>query len=80
MKKAYLMGAIIALSILASGCTPKIDETKTMNSDQQEVSSPDYEAVSEEDSLKVIEEELNDTEVNDFETELNAIDQDINQL
>ena len=37
-------------------------------------------AISEDDSVAVIEEELNDTELDEFEAELDAMDDEINQL
>ena len=36
--------------------------------------------VSEDDSLGVIEEELNDTDLDDFDAELDKLDEEINQL
>ena len=75
MKKIIFL---IIFSLALTGCSfVKKDETKTTEEQKRAVEAP---IVSDDDSLEVIEEELNDTELEDFETELDALDEEIDQL
>ena len=81
MKKGYLIALILISSLALSGCLPKKDQTKTTMGNRNEVLPPaEKDTISEDNSLMMIEEELNDTDVDDFEKELDALDEDINQL
>ncbi len=72
MKKILLLGLVAVLSFSLTGCFKKTDvKTET---------GTEMPALTEDDSLEVIEEELNDTELEEFEAELDALDEEINQL
>jgi PBP1b-binding outer membrane lipoprotein LpoB len=79
-KKIFAVVFVLGLGLVLAGCLPKKDETKTEESyeglTQQEVS----EELSSDDSLQTIEKELDDTELKDFEQELDSLDKEINQL
>lgn len=73
MKKNISLLMVVVLGLMLTGCLPKKMSEKQMESKM-------VEEVSEDDSLEVIEEELNDTELEEFEAELDALDEEINQL
>ncbi len=75
MKKAFLFLLVIGLGMALTGCLPKMTDTS-----KSEVEERVYQEVSDDDSLKTIEEEINDTELDEFEAELDALDEEINQL
>ncbi len=73
MKKYLSIFIVIVFGLVLTGCLPntqKVDQKDEMKAEE----------VSEDDSLEVIEEELDDTELEEFETELDALDEEINQL
>ena len=74
MKKILAIFVSLVLGLSLTGCLIKKDETKTVGDGVM------VEPLSEDDSLEVIEEELNDTELMDFEAELDSLDEEINQL
>jgi len=75
MRKILYLFLLTVFSLSLTGCILKPDETKT--SEEAEVMAPD---ISEDDSLDTIEAELDETQVENFDADLEAIDQDINQL
>lgn len=75
MKKSLLL--IGVLSLLLTACViNKVDETKIVG----EPKSTEQKQKTEDNSLDSIEKELNNTKIDDSEQDLNALDQDINQL
>lgn len=70
----FLVIALVAAMLIWT-YLPKRDETKTVIDFDQPTAE-----VSEDTSLEAIEQELTDTEILDFEQELEALDKDINQL
>lgn len=75
MRKILYLFLLTVFVFSLSGCILKPDETKTIG--KEEIMAPD---VSEDNSLDTIEAELDETQVDDFDADLEAIDQDINQL
>lgn len=75
----YLIIALIALAVVWGGYKLAVSKTED-NKTEGEAAMMDYEEVSDDNSLETIETELNDTELEDFEAELDAMDKDINQL
>ena len=73
MKKLLLVFLVLILGFSLSGCFKKTDLTK-------EEASTEMPAATEDDSLQMIEEELDDTELEEFEAELDGLDEEINQL
>jgi len=71
MKKILLVLLLAVLSFSLSGCYKK---------DVSKEAETKMTVLSEDDSLEVIEEELDDTELAEFEAELDALDEEINQL
>ncbi len=71
MKKIFLVLLLTVFSFSLSGCYKK---------DVNKEAETEMPALSEDDSLEVIEEELDDTELEEFEAELDALDEEINQL
>ena len=85
MKKILIyLGAIVLLSLSLSGCLPKKEELSTTGKAEdyisEEAETTTEAELSEDDSLEVIEEELDDTELKEFEAELEALEEEINQL
>lgn len=78
MKKLILIifGLALTASLFYYLNRPKPDETKTQ-SGSDELIAP---AVSENDSLTAIDAELSATELEDFDQEIDALDESINQL
>ena len=75
MKKSLIL--IGVLSLLLTACViKKVDETKIVG----EPKSTEQKQKTEDNSLDSIEKELNNTKIDDSEQDLNALDQDINQL
>jgi len=78
MKKLFLL--ILGLGIIAGlyyySTKPIVDETKTTG-EPEEISTP---AAPENESLTTIDSELQATELEDFDQEINALDESINQL
>ena len=75
MKKSLIL--IGGLSLLLTACViNKVDETKIVG----EPKSTEQKQKTEDNSLDSIEKELNNTKIDDSEQDLNALDQDINQL
>lgn len=75
MKKSLLL--IGVLSLLLTACViNKVDETKIVS----EPKSTEQKQKTGDNSLNSIEKELNNTKIDDSEQDLNALDQDINQL
>lgn len=75
MKKSLLL--IGVLSLLLTACViNKVDETKIVG----EPKPTEQRQKTEDNSLDSIEKELNNTKIDDSEQNLNALDQDINQL
>ena len=75
MKKSLLL--IGGLSLLLTGCViNKVDETKVVG----EPELTEQKQKIEDNSLDSIEEELNNTKIDDSEPDFNALDQDIKQL
>lgn len=73
MKNVLSLILVFILGVVLTGCLPKkISEDKSEETQVEEVS--------EDDSLEVIEEEIEDTELEEFEAELDALDEEINQL
>jgi len=75
MKKLLSLGLVLILAIMLTGCGVKKEETSTTGEPETML-----ETVSPDDSLETIQEELDQTEVSEFDQDLKAIDQDINQL
>jgi hypothetical protein len=73
MKKVVYISLVLGLSVVLSGCF--LNPLKNDNN-----STEDSMTLSEDDSVEVIEEELNDTDLDEFEAELDAMDEEINQL
>lgn len=73
MKKVFYLSLVMMFGLALSGCwlSPSKNDDQVMDEPM---------AVSEDDSVAVIEEELNDTELQEFETELDSMDEEINQL
>lgn len=78
MKKLILI--IFGLTLMAGLFyylnRPKIDDTKTQD-EPEAITAP---AVSSDDSLTTIDAELSATELDDFDQEIQALDESINQL
>jgi hypothetical protein len=78
MKKTLIFLAVTLFCLSLTGCLPKKEElTTTGKPEDYQMTEP---GLSEDDSVEIIEEELNDTELEDFEAELDALDEEINQL
>jgi len=79
MKKKILILSLIGIfTVVLSGCFKKESEQvkEYLGISQEEMS----EELSSDDSLETIEKELETTTVEDFEQELNALDEDIGKL
>lgn len=73
MKKIFSFSLVMLFGLVLSGCW-----LSPIDKDNEIMDEPM--AISEDDSVAVIEEELNDTELDEFEAELDAMDDEINQL
>ena len=73
MKKTQTIGLILLAAVFLSGCSLIKDKS-------QSVIEEDVGTVSDDDSLVTIEKELDETEMTDFDKELDEMDKDINQL
>jgi PBP1b-binding outer membrane lipoprotein LpoB len=73
MKKVFSLSLVLGFSLLLSGCIFNPWGRNNEAADEMVV-------VDDNDSLEVIEEDLNDTELEEFEAELDAMDEEINQL
>ena len=82
MKKITLL--IFALALVAGLFyffnQPKPDETKTQSESEELIAPAVRPTVSENDSLTTIDAELSATELQDFDQEIQALDESINQL
>ena len=78
MKKLIpiILGLALAGGLFYFLSQPRPDETKTQG-EPEEVTTP---AVSEDDSLTTIDQDLSATELEDFDQEIQALDKSINQL
>ena len=70
--------SVAALTLVLAGCNliPGKDQTQTTGDNQSMIEEP----LSEDTDLKTVEEELNDTELEEFDSELNGLNQEINKL
>ena len=68
MKKVLITLMMVVTAGLLTGCVKQKPVEKDMS------------GLSDDDSLKKIEQEFKQTEVDDFEAELESLDQEINQL
>ena len=59
---------------------PQPDETKTQSESEELIAPAVSPALSEDDSLTTIDAELSATELQDFDQEIQALDESINQL
>lgn len=66
MKKIFLLGLGIILTILLAGYIVKNNQTN--------------ETVTEDTSVESMQQELDETQINEFDQEFKSIDEDINQL
>jgi len=79
MKKKILILSLIGIfTVVLSGCFKKESEKvkEYLGISQEEMN----EELSSDDSLETIEQELEATDVSDFDEELNALDEDIEKL
>lgn len=79
MKKILIGLSLVLISLSLGGCLPKKEELSTTGKPEDYQTEGQTE-LSNDDSLEVIEEELNDAELEDFEQELEALEEEINQL
>ena len=70
--------SVAALTLVLAGCNliPSKNQTQTTGDNQSMIEEP----LSEDTDLKTVEEELNDTELEEFDSELNGLNQEINKL
>jgi len=71
MKKILSLIFILVLSLSLTSCLSKKQEAKPQTGAAE---------LSQDDSLEMIEEEINDTELEEFEEEFKALDAEIDQL
>ena len=79
MKKIVLLifGLALVFGLGYAALQPKTDETKTTGEPEE---TTEIIELSEDDSLTTIDSELSATELSDFDQEIQALDQSINQL
>jgi len=83
MKKILIGLSLILVSFGLSGCWPNQGELSTTRKpeDYETVQTNENQAeTSKDDPLEVIEEKIDDAELEDFEQELEALEEEINQL
>lgn len=78
MKKILTILTVLILSIMLGGCN--LDNDKKKMDENNILKEEVVGEVSDDNSLETIEEEINDTDLLEFEAELDNLDQEIDQL
>ncbi len=75
MKKIYWVVGLIGGGLLLAGCILPNNQSQTIGEKETQINE-----MTEAKSVDTIEKELKETEVPDFDKDVNALDQDINKL